>query len=309
MAKKKFNNVVIKDEELTPTTIGVYSNKTKNPITLILLIIAFIAIAVYLPDIQSYVNKMLGNGDSDITESNNGNNGGNNVDPDDVEEIKEYPISTTSVDTKEYSLSNITLNDNTLSFTFTNKKDTAFDLKEYYLELSSSSGTFLGRVKVSNDSVGAGGTKDISLSIYPDASKFSFVQRTSDDYPAVTLNYNEEHEATMSCRKDNHVYTYLFVDDSLSRLTYIFNPTNNGNDSDYQLLLQEYYSKPNSLNLIEGVTSSFSSTINSFYFTMNVDVSKANISEINDDNLFKAKTEPKEVKFIEEARGFTCTAN
>ena len=308
MAKKKINNVVIKDEELTPTTIGIYSNKTKNPITLIILIIAFIAIAIYLPDIQTYINKVLGR-ESDVVESNNNNQNANTSNPDDVEEIKKYAISTTtSVDAKEYSLSNIKLDGTTLSFTFTNKKDSAFDLSGYYLELFNDKGTFLGRIKVSNDSITSGGTKDFSFNIYSESSKFSFVLRTSNDYPDVTLNYNEDKEATMSCRKDNHVYTYLFVDDNLSKITYIFNPTSE-NNPDYQSQLQEYYLKSNSLNLIQGVTSSISTTINSFYFTMNVELSKVNLQELNDDNVFKTNTEAKEVKFIEEAKGFTCTAN
>ena len=46
MAKKVVNQVVIKDEELTPTTLGVYSNKGKNPIGLILIILIFLLVVL-----------------------------------------------------------------------------------------------------------------------------------------------------------------------------------------------------------------------------------------------------------------------
>ncbi len=39
---------------------------------------------------------------------------------------------------------------------------------------------------------------------------------------------------------------------------------------------------------------------------MNVDLSKTDISKINDKNVFANKTEPRVVKFIVEARGYTC---
>ena len=60
MAKKVVNQVVIKDEELTPTTLGVYSNKGKSPIGLILIILIFLALLIFLPNIETYYNKITG---------------------------------------------------------------------------------------------------------------------------------------------------------------------------------------------------------------------------------------------------------
>ena len=131
MAKKKSSNVVIKDEELTPTTLGVYSNKTKNPITLILLVAIFISVAIFMPNIQSYVNKMLGKSDTDANTYNNngGSEGGGDVEPgdDEDENDKKYEIATTTtIDAKEYTLNNISLSGDTLSFSVYNKSNIIF---------------------------------------------------------------------------------------------------------------------------------------------------------------------------------------
>ena len=57
MAKKKANNIVISDEELTPTTLGTYSNKGRSPIIVFFILAIFLLIAFYMPDIQKSINK------------------------------------------------------------------------------------------------------------------------------------------------------------------------------------------------------------------------------------------------------------
>ena len=128
------------------------------------------------------------------------------------------------------------------------------------------------------------------------------------DYPNVTLNYNDEMQAYLVCKSGNKIYSYLFLDDNLSKITHTYTLSYTGDDS-YYSLYQEYQSKANQYNLIEGVTSSVSDNGNSFSYIFNVDLLTADISTISDDNIYKAKTTPKEVKFIEEAKGYTCSQN
>jgi len=59
MAKKKNVDIVITDKELTPTIIGKLDTKEKSPILLIFIFIIFIAVAIFLPDITSYVEDYL----------------------------------------------------------------------------------------------------------------------------------------------------------------------------------------------------------------------------------------------------------
>lgn len=310
MAKKKINNVVIKDEELTPTTIGVYSNKTKNPITLLLLVAVFVSIAFFMPDIQNYVNKMLGKDDTGEVNSNGGQTDPDvDIDDDDNKDIQEegqeYDISVGTVETKDYSLSNITLNGNVFSLVFTSKLSTGYDLSDYYLEFYSGEGTFIKRVKVYDDKISSTSSREFVFQNISNASKFAFVKKTVDDYPQVTLNYNENLEANLVCRQDSTLYNYLFIDNQLSRITETFSYSKT-NNSDFYEVGQEYQHLANTYNAIEGVTSTFTETLNDFYFTMNVDLSKADISKINDKSVFANKTEPRVVKFIVESRGFSC---
>lgn len=312
MAKKKSSNVVIKDEELTPTTLGVYSNKTKNPITLILLVAIFISVAIFMPNIQSYVNKMLGKSDTDANTYNNngGSEGGGDVEPgdDEDENDKKYEIATTTtIDAKEYTLNNISLSGDTLSFSVYNKSNITLDLSTYYVELYNSEGTFISRIKVSNNKIQSKNSNEYSFVVPSSASTMSFLKKTSSDYPQVTLEYNDDMEATLVCTKGKKIYNYLFVDDQLTKIVHTYN-LSTADDANYYSILQDYQNKAYNDNLVNGVTATVSDTISDFYFTMNIDLSTEGIelSKIEDDNLYQFKTEPREVKFIEEAQGFTC---
>lgn len=312
MAKKKVNNVVIKDEELTPTTLGVYSNKTKNPIGLLILIAMFIAIAFYLPNIQSYYNKLMGKSTSDNNNQTNNTNVDDDNDDDDViddntdtDETAEIDISTTdSVVRTSYSLNNISLDGTTFKFVFENK-GSSFNLSDYYLEFYTSEGMLVNRVKVSNETVSANDKKNFSFTVSANVARFTFMKKTLDDYPTVELNYNESREGYLTCKSGSKTYTYLFIDDSLKKVTYLFN-LSRADEPNYNNVYQEYQSLSTNYNLIEGVTSQITSNEVGFNFVVNIDLSTADLSKINDDNIYKAKTTPKEVKFVEESKGYIC---
>lgn len=312
MAKKKINNVVIKDEELTPTTLGVYSNKTKNPIGLLILIAMFIAIAFYLPNIQSYYNKLMGKSTSDNNNQTNNTNVDDDNDDDDViddntdtDETAEIDIATTdSVVRTSYSLNNISLDGTTFKFVFENK-GSSFNLSDYYLEFYTSEGTLVNRVKVSNETVSANDKKNFSFTVPANVARFTFMKKTLDDYPTVELNYNENREGYLTCKSGSKTYTYLFLDDSLKKVTYLFN-LSRADDPNYNNVYQEYQSLSTNYNLVDGVTSQITSNEVGFNFVVNIDLSTADLSKINDDNIYKAKTTPKEVKFVEESKGYIC---
>ena len=312
MAKKKISNVVIKDEELTPTTLGVYSNKTKNPVGLLILIAMFIAIAFYLPNIQSYYNKLMGKTTNENNNTNNNNN--NDVDDDnddedddttDNDETAEVDIATSdSVTRDNYTLSNISLDGTTFKFVFENK-GTSFNLSNYYLEFYSSEGTLTNRIKVSNDTIKANEKKNFSFTVPANTARFTFMKKTLDDYPTVEINYNENREGYLTCKSGSKSYTYLFVDDSLTKVTHVYNLAR-AESQDYNNVYQQYQTLSTNYNLVDGVTSQLTSNESGFSFNFNVDLATADLSKIDDDNIYKAKTTPKEVKFVEESKGYTC---
>lgn len=310
MAKKSVNNVVIRDEELTPTTLGVYSNKTKNPIGLLLLITVFILIAIFMPDIQSFVNKKLGKEEVESSGysagDDKGNNTGNDIDPNVVGNEKYEISSTTKIENENYELNNIALNGNNLSFTILNKQNTNLNLSSYFIELYNADGTFISRVKVSNDSIVSNNSNNYSYEVPSSVTTMAFVKKNISDYPTVTLNYDDNMEATLVCTSNKKIYNYLFVADQLKRIVHTYNLAT-ADDANYAAIAQDYQNKSYNNNLVDGVSSSFTDTINDFYYTMNVDLEKGvDLTKLNDNNLFKFKTSPREVKFIVESQGYSC---
>lgn len=310
MAKKVVNQVVIKDEELTPTTLGVYSNKTKSPVGLVFLIFVFLGLAIFLPNISSYIDKFTNKGDdtAPVVVDDGNNDKDDNPDPDDgkIIEIVKYKIaSDTIIDTDDYTISNIALNGNMLSLSILNKKTDNLYLDDYYFELYSDENTFLERVKVGEDTLSSNSSKNFTYTINSAPTQLSFVVKTEDDYPVVNLKYDSNQEAKISCSKGIEKYEYIFINDVLVAVDYTLSASNI-NDPNYSTELMQKQTQANRLNSLEGISSNLLSSANGYSYTVSVDLSEANISELNDRNYFRNKASAKEVKFKSEARGFTC---
>lgn len=93
MAKKK--QIVINEEELTPTTLAVVEDKKKVSILgifwLFLIFAIFIVGVIYLPEISQYINNYF-NPDV-VTPDTPSDNKNNTTDDDNKTTIKEYVIS------------------------------------------------------------------------------------------------------------------------------------------------------------------------------------------------------------------------
>ena len=212
MAKKVVNQVVIKDEELTPTTLGVYSNKGKSPIGLILIILIFLALLIFLPNIETYYNKITGKDneptfttDEEITD-----------DDDNIEtEVKKYPISSdTVIEESNYTVSNIGFTSNILTLSIANNGTEALDLDDYYLELYNDKDVFIERVKVSEKVLTSSSSDNFTYTIKTQPTQIVFIKRTKDDYPKVELRTNEMKQGVLSCTKANEQLRYTFSSDS-----------------------------------------------------------------------------------------------
>lgn len=312
MAKKKYNNVTIKDEELVPTTIGVYDNKLKNPIGIFLLIIAFVAIVFYMPQIQTYVNKFLGKTEDVSNSSNNQNNNNNNDntnpgdDNDDTDEITKYNISSDLViETDKYLINGVKLENNVLSLNFQNKSSSKIDLDVYYAELYSSENTLLERVKLGEDNILSQGLNSYTYTINSNPSLISIVTKTENDYPNVNLKTDENGQGVLKCTLGNESYDYYFTNNLLGRVTYTITRNNDGSVS-YFDDSKKYFELNTSYNGLDGINALYTPTANGFSFTMNVDLSKSDLSIIKNKNIFDFQTSPKEVKFKQEARAYKC---
>ena len=314
MAKKKINNVVINDQELMPTTLGVYSNKAKSPIIVFLILAIFLAIAFFMPDIQKSINKFLGKDDN---AANNGGGGNKPITPDNPdnpnnpdnptnEDIK-YDISeNTVIELDNFKIDNIRFSNGTLSIVVTSKS--TVNLNPYFIELYNANNTLLGRAKLSDDTLEADKTVPYSYVIPTESIKLSVVKKSIDDYPEVNLSYNERNEATMTCISPyNEEYIYTFVSDQLSKIVYSYKLSST--DENYESGYNNYLELDNKYKAMDNVSSSLIRSDNGFDYTLNLNldnISSDTIKEITFDGIFKIKSQAKEVKFISEAKNYKC---
>lgn len=303
MAKKVVNQVVIKDEELTPTTLGVYSNKGKSPIGLILIILIFLALLIFLPNIETYYNKLTGKDneptfatDEEITDDDDNNE----------TEVKKYPISSdTVIEESNYTVSNIGFTSNILTLSIANNSTEALDLDDYYLELYNDKDVFVERVKVSEKVLASSSSDNFTYTIKTQPTQIVFIKRTKDDYPKVELRTNEMKQGVLSCIKANEQLIYTFSSDSLSKIKYEYTASNI-NDQNYSVELYNKQKSAQTYNTYSGVSAEVTNTGDGYKFIVDIVTSSQDIDNLDIDGMYKSGTLPSEIKFKEEAKGFTC---
>lgn len=309
MAKKNVNQVTIKDEELVPTTLGVYKNKGANPVLVFFILALFLSIAFFMPNIQTYVNKLLGKDVDKTNINNNGNNGTDpepDPDPEPNKEVIKYDISPdVTAEGENIIINNITLNGSLLSLTIAGKDENGTNVNDIFLELFDSENTFLGNVKLGNFNATASTTSTKTYSINSNATKFSIVKKTEADYPQVELTQNENGESSLTCTNGTSSYVHKFLSNQLVQETYTISISNDYSES-YNEQLNRYNTEVAKLNSYEGVNASVMSNEQGFTYTFNVNLSSADVSLIGDSNLFAYKSTPAKVKFISEAQGYKC---
>lgn len=318
MAKKNISNVVISDEELTPTTLGVYSNKTKSPIFIFLIIIVFLAIAFFLPNIQGYLDKLTGK----ATSSNINNNEPNNPDTPDNPNNPDTPDKPTTPDTPAddkyafasdvtvennyFTITNISVSNNVLQLDINAKREV--DLDVYYLEVFDDSDTLLGRIKLSEEELNSNQSKSYTYKFLSGGTKFRLVTRTENDYPDVSLSYDENNIASLTCSNDSgEKFIYEFTADQLIKVIYSYQLSRNVEN--YYDEMRKYIDMDNKYKLIDAATSSMISSENGFDYTLNLDLNNASeddLSKITIRGFYKLKSSAGQVKFKIESSGYTC---
>jgi len=310
MAKKNVTPITIKDEELVPTTLGVYKNKGVNSLLIFLILGLFLAIAFFMPNIQSYVNKMLGKNPDGTSINNNTNNNQNNndhePDPDTKQEVVKYLISSdTTAEGESIIISNISLDGATLNLTISTNSDSSIVTDELFLELFDDSNTFLGNVKLGNYSVSKTNPVTKSYVVNSSPTQFTISKKTEADYPQIDLVPNDNGEATLTCSSDKGTYTYEFLSNQLIKETFTYSMSNDLSDL-YNQMLTKYTQDASRYNAVDGVTSSVLSNEQGFTFTYSVNPAQTDLTSLSDNNLFASKTKPSVVKFITEAQGLKC---
>ncbi len=287
------------------------TEKQKGVFGLIVFFVILIGVTFGLPYIKSY----LDNRNAPVEQPVNEPTQNDNEQIPEEEEIVYYeidPANTTFTfnDLKFSEINKESSDDFYLNLTVENQGKTVIDLnKGYFLELYTTEKTLIERVKiVSSKNISAGEKLNLKLlfseNAYNNASLITIDEKTSDDYPEVTLSNVENDMNVLTCTDKNSSLKYYFNKDKLQTINDIYEYTN----SDVNIFnetLREYTNKAASLNNNEGVSSNIVSTQNTFTMNTQIDLTTANVSNLSA-NYFAKDTTPDVVKFEMDAMRFSC---
>ena len=325
MAKKKYKNVKLEQEELKPIAIGAFESRKKTSIGIFIILTLFVLVVIFLPQISEFVNEYLNPSPSTPVTPNNPTpeepnepeEPGENVD----ETFYEY-VANLSMERDEITVSGVNIDSvaNTISYSVTNTTNSYQDIEalNYYIEIYNADRTLLERVKLSSPSIAEGSTtstiiaggatqsytKLISSTSATTVGYLVLVSKTTDDYPEVVLTANNEGSASLVCTNDHERVTYTFENNALKQVTSIVEYL--ATETNYETVYSSYQTLSNSYNRTTGITSTFFTNTTGFNITTIVNLDEANRSYIFNADSFKLDTEPKVVSFEMEAQGFNC---
>lgn len=310
MAKKE-QKIVITDKELTPTIIGKLNTKEKSPVLLLFIFAIFVAVAIFLPDIQNYIDNMLFNKQTNQPTTNAPINN-NEEKPADENEITYYDYDSDLVITNDlFTISNIRFENNTMTFDMKNNINEELKLNtlKYFVELYTSDTTLLQRIKISFGSLAKNETKQFSYDIDENTinnlQKILLIEKTENDYPEVNLQINKENNGVLTCTKGYETITYTFGNDYLISINDLINYPFENNIT-YANNLQNYQILAATYNNYDGVSSTIVTLDTGFTFTTLIDLRTADITGLENNNYYAYRTLSKTVKFETESNGFSC---
>lgn len=313
MAKKKIRNIKLEQNELKATTIGIFENRKKSSVGIVLILTIFVMFIIFLPEISKMVDEYL-HPKTTIPVKPKPVTPVPAPDPGEEEPdlLSKFEASL-KIDNEDITVDNFVLDEvnKTLSFKVTNNRDESVRFEElnYYLELYTNDETLMERVKVTGEaSIGSGLsislTKKLKDTTASTLGLVGLVAKTTNDYNNVTLNTNEDGSAAMVCTSANEKVTYKFMNQGLREVTsevsymvtepdYLTNYENNKKLSD------TYKSKT-------GIVSTWFEYSEGYNITTNINLSEASRLYVFNADSFSAGVEPKVVKFEMEAQGFSC---
>ena len=317
MAKKKYKNFKIEQEELKPITVGAFESRKKTSVGIFIILTVFVLVVIFLPQISEKVNEYLNPTPTTPVTPNNPDNPSNPEEPDEpsenVDETFYSYVANLRIEREALTVSDIVIDStaNTITYSVTNNTNSYQDMEElnYYIEIYNSERTLLERIKLVNSGILASGafqnyTRSIDVDTATTAGYIVLVQKTEDDYPEVTLTTDNAGNSSMVCSNEHERVTYEFTNNALTGLTSIVEYLST--DANYTEVYSNYQTLANTYNTSPGITSTFFSGTSSFNITTIVNLEEASRTNIFNADSFTLDTEPKVVSFEMEALGFDC---
>lgn len=296
MAKqKKLKNVKINEEELTPTVIGYLNEKKSSPFFLIILFAILFAFLYFVPDIDVYVNKMLGKDVADngyvpyVKKEFNQNDAG-----------KKFEFAkSTEINIKEITLTDFVIDNNMLSFTLKNNDTNLVDFGayEYYLYLKGEDGSTTDIISMDDLIVYESNSKSVSYDLSGSLDvKNIIIDSFKDEY----LNEIELLNNTLTCSLREYTYIYSFDNNKLVNVSYKYDVEAASNS-----LIDKYNKLKDTYSTYDGVTVLLDAKTQ-MHYTLNVDLSIADVSLLNDEKLFNKDVLAKKIDYKMSVEGYSC---
>ena len=316
MARKKYKNFKVEQEELKPITIGVFESRKKTSLSIFVILTLFVLFVIFLPEISEKVNEYLNPTPSTpVTPVNPTPD--EPTEPDDpdenIDETFYSYIPNLTIKREELEVNNLLIDTttNTLTYNIVNKTTNYQNTEElnYYIEIYNADKTFLERVKLASSGLlAANSSKSYERTISPNtALTAGFIvldKKTTIEYPEVNLVADGAGISNLVCSKEHEEVTYKFEDNKLKELTSIIEY--NLTDTDYANIYANYQTLASTYNTTKGITSNLFNSTTGFNITTIVNLEEASRTNIFNADTFKLDTEPKIVSFEMEAMGFNC---
>lgn len=308
MAKKKKESIILENVELKPQVIG-YTYQKKNNIGRVLFIFVIFALVIfYINDISIFINELLGR--KTPTSINNNQELNKEEEKDNLPENEiVYNEFSNALEIKEseLTLNNFSFANNILTFDVINNTNKTINLskKKIFLETYSNDKTLLERVKLDLGEFTSNKKMNYSFNLNNEFFYIVIEEKTVEDYLPVNLTQNENGLAFITCKNEMNEYIYTFNKNELTEIKHTVT-NNNIQSEDYSRNYNLHRNKISSYKNIEGVSSTFNGDATGYTATIIIDLSKTDLSKLNDKYYYGYKTLPKEVNFEMQAYGFTC---
>ena len=309
---KRYKNIKLEQNELTPTAIGIFESRRKSSIGTVLILGIFILAVIFLPDISEYVNKYINQTPGTTPKPTTPNNKPNTPPKDNDDNFTAF-VDNLKITNDDITISNFVIDEVnlTISYDVTNNLNNSENIEalNYYLEIYNTEQTLIERVKLANEITLSNAAfttfkRNITTESATTIGFIAIIKKTINDYPLVELTNNEGGIGSMVCSNAHEKVTYKFNEEKLKEVTheasYLKTETN------YQALYEANKLKANNYNSKLGIASTFFEHENGYNITTIVNLNEIDRTYIFNADSFKIDTEPKVVKFEMEAQGFKC---
>lgn len=309
MAKKNKEKIILEDIELKPQVIG-YTYQKKNNIGRVIFIFVIFAFAVfYINDISVFINNLLGKNTASSINANASNNKtpNNNANKEENEVIYNIFSNNLVIEENKISLNNFNFTNNKLTFDISNNSGSNVNLsnKKYFVETYTEDKTLLERYKLNIKEINNNNKISYEIELKNNFYYLVLEEKNIEDYPVVTLKYDQNGIANITCAKNREILIYKFKNEELLEIKHTIEE-NDTNAINYYVRYNNFQSKSMSYNNIDGVTATFNGSLNGYTAIFVLDLQKVNLANLNELYYYSYKTIPKVVKFEMQTYGFNC---